>query len=145
VEHLTSDTAVWLNKDLGTNLFLTNCLLSAVTNLGNCFTQCVAIVPGSNGVFQTVGGANFYLANGSPYRDAGTTNINPTLLAQLAKKTTFPPVLCINSNFNALTTLGPQAQRDTNAPDLGYHYESLDYVFSGVVINTNMTVGCDRK
>jgi len=34
VEHLTVDTANWLNKDIGTNLFLTNCLLVAVTSTG---------------------------------------------------------------------------------------------------------------
>src|SRR6201999_3681495 len=31
-------------------------------------------------------------------------------------------------------------QRDTNAPDLGYHYDPMDYVFSGVNINSNMTI-----
>src|SRR6185312_2490205 len=59
VEHLTSDTAIWLNSNIGTNLFLTNCLLSAVTNLGNCTTQYVARVTSSNGVFQAVGGASY--------------------------------------------------------------------------------------
>jgi hypothetical protein len=140
VEHLTSDIAVWLNKDLGTNLFLTNCILSAVTNLGSCATQCVAVVPSGAGVFQVVGAGGYYLTTNSPYRDAGTTNINPALLALLGRKTTYPPVLVLNSNFNVPTTLGPAIQRDTDTPDLGYHYDPMDYVMSGVNVNSNMTI-----
>jgi RHS repeat-associated protein len=140
VEHLTSDVAIWLNKDIGTNLFLTNCILSAVTNLGSCTTQSVAVVSSGSGVFQPTGAGGYYLTNNSPYRNAGTTNINSALLAQLSKKTTYPPVLILNSNFNALTTLGPIIQRDTDTPDLGYHYDPMDYVLSGVTVNTNMTI-----
>jgi hypothetical protein len=140
VEHLTSDVAVWLNKDIGANLFLTNCLLSAVTNLGSCTTQSVAVVSSGIGVFQTAGAGAYYLTNASPYRDAGTTNINPSLQIQLHRKTTYPPILVLNSNFNAVATLGPAVQRDTDTPDLGYHYDPMDYVFSGVNINTNMTL-----
>src|SRR6185437_27515 len=120
------DVAAWLNKDIGTNLFLTNCILSAVTNLGSCTTQSVAFASSSAGVFQTVGAGAYYLTDSSPYRDIGTTNINPSLLAQLSKKTTYPPILVLNSNFDALTTLGPAVQRDTDAPDLGYHYDPMD-------------------
>ena len=140
VEHLTSDTATWLNKSIGANLFLTNCILSAVANLGSCSTQNVAIVSSGSGVFQPVGGAGYYLTNNSPYRNAGTTNINPALIAQLGRKTTYPPVLVLNSNFNVVTTLGPTIQRDTDIPDLGYHYDPMDYVFSGVTVNTNLTI-----
>jgi hypothetical protein len=46
----------------------------------------------------------------------------------------------LNSNFNAVTTLGPAVQRDIDTPDLGYHYDPMDYVFSGVNVNTNMTI-----
>jgi hypothetical protein len=140
VEHLTSDVSAWLNKDIGANLFLTNCILSAVTNLGSCATQSVAMVSSSAGVFQTVGAGAYYLTNNSPYRDAGTANINPSLLAQLGQKTTYPPIPVLSSNFNVLTTLGPTALRDKDTPDLGYHYDPMDYVFSSVNINTNMTI-----
>lgn len=140
VEHLTSDVGSWLNKDVATNLFLTNCILSTITNLGNCVTQSVAVVSSGAGVFQTVGAGAYYLTNGTSYRDAGTTNINSTLLAQLARKTTYPPIQILNSNINVLTTLGPAVQRDYDTPDLGYHYDPLDYVLSGVNVNTNLTV-----
>ena len=41
VEHLTVDTATWLNKDIGANLFLTNCLLVSVTNGGTFSSNTV--------------------------------------------------------------------------------------------------------
>jgi hypothetical protein len=143
-EHLTSDTAGWLNKTISTlgtstNLFLTNCLLTAVTNIVNCSTQNVAILTNNTGVYQTVGGGSYYLATNSPYRNAGTTNISPTMLALLNQKTTYPPVVYYDANIDAATTFTPTVQRDTDTPDLGYHYDPMDYAFSGVVANTNVT------
>jgi hypothetical protein len=139
VEHLTSSIATWLNKDIGTNLYLTNCLLVCVTNLGNCSTQSVSILSSTNGVFQTVGAGSYYLATNSPYRDKGTDNINPTLFAALRQKTTYPPIVYQGTNINTPTTFGPTAARDTDSLDLGYHYDPLDYAFAGVIVNTNIT------
>ena len=59
-------------------------------------------------IFQTGNKAHFYLAPGSLYRNAGTTAINPDLLAELQTMTTYAPQ---DGGFP-----------DTNAPDLGYHY-----------------------
>ena len=70
----------------------------------------------SGAVFETAGNANYYLAPGSPYRDAGTTNIDPDLLAELQTMTTYAPQ--------------DGGWPDTNTPDLGYHYpvnEDSDY------------------
>jgi hypothetical protein len=92
-----------------------------------------------SGDFQTVGNGSYYLANGSSYRDAGTTDIDPQLLADLRKKTTYPP--CIPAPiFSTATNFSIKAQRDTDVPDLGYHYDSLDYVFSGAYAYSNVTV-----
>jgi RHS repeat-associated protein len=139
VEHLTSSTANWLNNNIGTNLFLTNCLLVGITNLGSCSTQSVAVVSSSSGVFQVVGGGGYYLATNSPYRDIGTTNISTNMLAKLKQKTTYPPTVYQDISINAVTTFSPDVQRDTDTPDLGYHYEPMDYVFAGVTVNTNIT------
>ena len=140
VEHLTADTAIWLNRDIGTNLFLTNCLLVAVTNLGNCTMQSVSNVSSGNGVFQAVGAGAHYLATGSFYRNSGTTNISPSSIATLRGRTTYPPVVYSNITLSAVVmTFSPQAQRDADVPDLGYHYDPLDYVFGGVSASTNMT------
>jgi hypothetical protein len=89
--------------------------------------------------FQTVGGGSYYLANDSTNRNKGTTNINSNLLAQLRQKTTYPPIVYSNTTISVATTFSPQAQRDTDVPDLGYHYDPLDYVFGGVTASSNLT------
>ncbi len=39
------------------------------------------------------------------------------------------------------TVLGPQAARDSDMPDLGFHYVPLDYYASGLVVsNTTLTL-----
>jgi len=140
VEHLTVDTASWLND--GQTLNLTNCLLVAVANggTGMASSNQVDSVPSRSGVFQTVGDASHYLTN-STYLNAGTTGINPTLAAALGQMTTFPPVVYSNTTITAATNLGIQALRDseTPGPTLGYHYDPLDWVFGGTKINSNIT------
>ncbi len=140
VEQLTSDTGLWLNQSIGANLFLTNCLLTAVTNIGSCTTQAVATLPTNNGIYQvSAPGGLHYLASGSIYRNAGTTNISAATLALLRQKTTYPPIVYSNTMILTPTTFSPQAQRDTDLPDLGYHYDPMDYVFGGVISNANLT------
>jgi alpha-tubulin suppressor-like RCC1 family protein len=121
---------------------LTNCLLVGVTNWGSEFTfttnSTVYYATDVSGVFQTVGSSSHYLIAGSTNRDAGTTNLNAELLAALRKKTTYPPVE-ITTNFTGNTTLLPQAARDTDTPDLGWHSEALDFVVSGRTL-TNSTL-----
>ncbi len=116
---------------------LTNCLIISVTNNLLYEGAYNATNLDDTGVFQTVGAGTHYLANGSPYRDAGTNNITPSLLSALKKQTTYPPVV-INSTTNSLV-LTPQAQRDIDVPDLGYHYNPLDFVLSSVSI-TNISI-----
>jgi hypothetical protein len=120
---------------------LTNSLLISVTN-NFVLHQSANVVTNvsDTGFFQTVGAATHYLASGSTNRDAGTTNINTTLLADLKKKTTYPPVVIGDGGYYTNTlTLYPQAQRDTDTPDIGYHYEPLDYVINGVTL-TNASI-----
>lgn len=140
VEQLTSDTATWLNQSIGTNLFLTNCLLAAVTNLGNCFTDHVAWLSTNTGVFQTgLPGGLHYLPANSPYLTAGTTNISLATFAALQKKTTYSPVVYTNTMILVPTTFNAQAPRDTNTPAIGWHYDPMDWVFGGVLSNANLT------
>ena len=129
----------WLYVGSNTMTFV-NSLLVGVTNYGPAsiitnYTAC----PADNSVFQTVGAGGYYLATNSPYRNAGTTNLDPATLADLATKTTYPPIVYSNVTISAATTFSPQAQRDTDQPDLGYHYDSLDYVFGGCDLYTNLT------
>jgi len=92
--------------------------------------------------FQTNGGGSFYLATNSGFHNVGTTSIDPTLLASLKQKTTYPPIVYSNVTIITNLTLSPQASRDTNTSegaDLGYHYDPLDYVMDKVVV-TNATL-----
>jgi hypothetical protein len=94
----------------------------------------------ANWPFQTVGAGSYYLATNSPYRNLGSTNIDATLLSELRQRTTYPPVVYSNTTISVATTFSPQAWRDTNAaPDLGYHYDPLDYVFGGTEAQSNIT------
>jgi hypothetical protein len=50
-------------------------------------------------------------------------------LADIASATTYPPLIYSNVTLSVSTTLNPQAQRDnTGMPDLGYHYNPIDYI-----------------
>jgi len=117
---------------------LTNSLLISVTN--NVLYTGANVVESisDTGFFQTVGASSHYLASGSTNRDAGTTNINPTLLADLKKRTTYPPIVLTN-HITTDTTLTAQAGRDTDVPDLGYHFDPLDFVASQIAV-TNATL-----
>ena len=136
----------------GCTLALTNCILADVTNftaglltvsadtngfwnsatVGNVVTNTVY-------PFRTAGAGTFYLAGGCKFLNAGTTLINSDLLSALKTKTTYPPVVISNTVISTDTVLNPQALRDTDVPDLGYHYDPLDYAFH-VVQLTNATL-----
>jgi len=64
------------------------------------------------------------------------------MAAQLAQRTTYPPIAYTNVTFTNAQVFNPQAARDTSAnPDLGYHYDALDYTFGGCTANSNITFG----
>lgn len=132
--HLISST------NSGRLLTLTNSILAAVTNIAAYDGANNVVSASDTGFFQTVGAASYYLAGGSTNRDAGTTNIHADLRAALAKKTTYPPIVIGNGTLHTNSlTLYPQAQRDADVPDRGYHYDPLDYVFSRLLL-TNATI-----
>jgi hypothetical protein len=128
---------------------LTNCLLISVTNNVVYSGANVETNLDDTGIFQTVGSGEHYLAENSPYRDAGTTNIDSDLFVDLQSRTTYPPLLLTNDIIED-TMLTIQAPRDTNARDLGYHYDPLDYIARSIAVSnatlmlTNgTTVGID--
>jgi hypothetical protein len=140
------DDLAWDEGNSDDNIYLTNCLLVAVTNLANddsvqFFTNSVFTIADDSGVFQTVGGGRHYLATNSIYRNYGTINISPSLLAQLRQKTTWPPIIYSNG-ISTFTNFSPQVARDTDSlPAVGYHYDPIDYIFEAVCItNATLTV-----
>lgn len=147
-QHLTVDACnkFWVHAgSANSELYLTNCLLVAITNgLGSLdvvSTNQVVTYASASGVFQTVGAGSHYLADSSTNRDTGTTNITSSLAADLKKKTTYPPFVYTN-NFSVDTMLQPYAQRDTDTPDRGYHYDPLDYVVSGRTVAATVKLTC---
>jgi hypothetical protein len=141
------------------SMSLENCILANVTNLTNSANYYSASFSGDhNGFynspefgtnpvinnfypFQSVGAGSCYLANGGNFTNVGTTNIDPRLLADLQQKTTYPPMVLTNQTISINTNLNPQAQRDTDTPDLGYHYDPIDYITDLYsVTNATLTV-----
>ncbi|HXJ41832.1 MAG TPA: hypothetical protein VNH18_21320, partial [Bryobacteraceae bacterium] len=127
----------------GSSLSLVNCILANVTNLSagvftlsgdyDGFYQTTTfgthISTTSTSPFQTIGAGNFYLTVGNSFRNAGTTNIDSTLLNDLTNRTTFPPNVVWLTQITTNMLLSPQIQRD-NSPttrDLGWHYDALDW------------------
>ena len=99
------------------------------TTLTSCYSGS------DSSIFQTVGAGAHYLAANSIHRNAGTTTgLSATLLADLKKLTTYPPIVITGSITNDLTLL-PQAQRDTDVPDRGYHYPPVDYALGNAGIS----------
>lgn len=141
-EHLTVHRTPYLfyNNTYGTNFHLTNCLLISVTN-NIAFGRACNVVTNldDTGVFQTVLGGQRYLADNSPYRDCGATNINADLCKGLRTRTTYPPLYLTNA-ITIDTVLAPQVQRDTDTPDLGYHYPAIDYLVACSVSNATLVV-----
>jgi len=137
-EHVTLDTVRNFNNTTNGSFFLTNCLLVAVTNTGPYSGTNNSSSSNPATVFQTVGGGSHYLATNSAYRDIGTTNINSALLASIRKKTTYPPLVITNS-ITTNTTWAVRATRDTDTPDLGWHYDPIDYACDSIII-TNSTL-----
>jgi len=139
-EHLTVHEAnrVWIGQN-NSFLNLTNSLLVSITNWDQSFNGAFNATNTGGGVFTAVGGGGHYLADNT-YRNVGTTNISASLLADFKKLTTYPPIVLTN-DFTVSTTLSPQAQRDADLPDLGFHYSPLDYCWSGLNLsNANLTL-----
>jgi len=129
--HWTVDRVGYLSQMSGGTLTLVNSLLVGVTNWGYNYTTSYSAAPAPAGVFRSVGGGAHYLSTGSPHRNTGTANIAAPLASDLRHRTTYAPIE-LTSHFTANTTLGPQAQRDTDTPDLGFHYDPLDYIWSAL-------------
>lgn len=131
VEHLTVNGADLLNT--GGTLYLTNSLLVGVAATNGWTGASNVFLSSASGVFASAAAGSNYLASGSLYRDAGTSAINTNLLKDLRSMTTVAPA-ALTASITTATTLGPQAERDTTLPDLGYHYDSLDYYATSLTV-----------
>ena len=125
----------------GNTAALTNCLLVAVTNPGTetLTTDHTAWEASSEGVFETVGGGAHYLLAGSTHRAAGSTNVEPELLAALRQRTTQAPQV-LDPAVVVDTTLAPVIPPGTGQPDLGYAYDVLDWSLTAAIVLEGVTL-----
>jgi hypothetical protein len=151
--NLTADgcTNFCYTYDVLARLALTNCIVvgtsqwvlsfSGSTNQPAPVLDHTAVLPNSAGLFTSAAGGFYYLCEASTNRNAGTTNISPTLLADLRQKTTYTPIVIPGGPLSRVdTTLAPQAQRDTDDIDIGYHYSPLDYAIGATCVTNPVTI-----
>ncbi len=145
-EHLTIDGTTWAFYSVTNGTYPTPSTLTVTNSLLVGVSSTYSFTGGSNATnssasatFQAVGAGNNYLLPNSQYRNVGTTNITPKLLADLKLRTTYPPIV-LSNDFTVPTTLAPQAQRDTDTPDLGYHFDPLDFCWNNLNLNTTLTL-----
>lgn len=108
--HVTVDRSV-CGASLGGEgcvAYFVNSLLTEVGFTDNITLDHSFILGSNEGIYQAAGDAHYYLAASSPYRNVGTTDINPDLLAEIQTMTTYAPQ--------------DGSYPDTDQPDLGYHY-----------------------
>jgi hypothetical protein len=147
-EHVTVHEATDLydEDNASTTFVLYNSLLADITTTQSYSGSGNAEETTGAGVFQTVRGGAHYLANTSGHRDAGITNITSSLLEDLKKRTTYPPV-DLSEDITTDTTWSPQAQRDNDGqPDRGYHYDPIDYMADTLTVTNavlTLTNGVD--
>src|SRR6185436_18374622 len=114
----------------------TNSLIAVVTNSNSSGLTTVSSysLSSDTGVFKTVGSGSHYLSDNSPYRNTGSTSISTNLTqGEFRYSTTYPPIV-LSDSFTVDTTLAPQAQRDWDQPDAGYHYPALDWAMGNISV-----------
>jgi hypothetical protein len=136
-ENGTFDFSGALNRYNYMTVHLTNSLLVGIGTIGVYDGANNQVPPAGMTVFQGVGAGSHYLADNT-YRNQGTAAIEPGLLADLRKRTTYPPTQ-LTANFSGTSILRPNAAvpPDTDAIDLGYHYDIIDYAWGGLTLNAS--------
>src|SRR5258708_232730 len=82
---------------------------------------------------------NYYLVSDSNFRNAGTTSgIDSTLLSDLKLRTTDPPIPITTPISTATSWYA--GVRDADVPDLGYHYDALDYLLNNVTLSATLSL-----
>jgi hypothetical protein len=122
------------------NFYVTNSLFVHTTNWLSRFNAYTnyCFRGTDSAIFQTLGAGAHYLAVNSPHRNAGTLNVSSDVLTARRGKTTYPPII-LSDTITVSTTLSPQAQRDTDTPDIGFAYDAVDFAVNTLPI-TNATL-----
>jgi hypothetical protein len=138
-QNATFDQCGTLGNGFDESASLVNCILAAVTNIDASFTlvSCLQAASGS-GIFTPVGGGSYYL--NAALENTGSTNIHPGLAGDLRQLTTQPPIVISNTILSGDLNLAPQAQRDTDVPDEGFHYAPLDFAVSAIRMTNALNI-----
>jgi len=143
------NTLAWSQNQGDSYAYLTNCVLASVTSLGHAFTLLgehngfysspqfgSGIVPETQLPFQTVGAGSYYLRTDSPFHGVGSPTLPDSLLNNLKTKSTYPPIVFPRlMEVIGELRLFPQVPRYvTGYPDLGYHYDVLDYTVAAMLV-----------
>jgi len=83
-----------------------------------------------------VGGGAYYLSAVSGFRNVGTTNGLPAgLVTDLTNRTTYAPIYVTGSTIPSSPWLVTALRDNDGTLDLGYHYDSLDYIVNQVSLS----------
>lgn len=148
--HLTMDGGYILALDSAEENPGTFAAFNSIFNVGEVCMPNNIVASSWGGSFQQVGFGGRYLGNDA-YRDCGTfwdyegTAVMPTdLWAEFQKKTTFPPTCLTGDIYNQINsstiTLGKQVACDHGFPDLGYHYDPVDWLATNLIVHQGVTL-----
>jgi len=105
-ENVTVDAGAVFALGWGTTA-LTNCLLTCPqVSPGTLITNSTVWLPSHTNLYQIAGAGGYYLADHTN-RYAGTTNINPALLAGLRQRTTYPPIVYAPATMSSSRAMSP--------------------------------------
>jgi hypothetical protein len=142
--HITVYNATRLKETTTSNLTLNNSMIVGVGTIysyGNQGQSHNVELSSYASAFQSVGSGNFYLTNGSPYRDfSGAATIGNDLHDELRQRTTYPPGNVFYGSVTSSATWSPTATRDVDILDLGYHYAPIDVAFYNPTVTGSGTV-----
>lgn len=93
----------------------------------------------TNNPFYAVGGGSYYLPTNSAWRNVGSTAIDGQTSAAIQRRTTEAPLI-VSGWLTGNNTYAKRVARDTDIPDLGYHYAPLDYVFAACALTNDASV-----
>lgn len=153
-QHLTIDHCLKLfaigNGNHNGEVHLTNSVLANVAHRGHAdvyegthngfyLSPQFGVTPftATASPFQTAVAGEHYLTDASGFRTVGNASIAASMLTDLKTRTTHPPIVFPTLlEITGELALFPQVPRYTSgSPDLGYHYDVLDYIVPGMVVD----------
>ncbi|MBM3882569.1 MAG: hypothetical protein FJ387_23075 [Verrucomicrobia bacterium] len=131
-QHWTVDGASHLVGAGALNLY--NSVLVGLRNPGVAYGGSHNLSPLAVETFVRVGGGHHYMRPESPCRRAGRPDLSGELPAELRHRTTAPPQELLGAVRGDLA-LEVSVARGGATPDLGYHYEPMDYLVAGLALS----------